>query len=164
MILSMLYLDPNQRPRLSHILAQPICMRAFMLLQFEMGRMPCLKPNRLSLHGSGRGGGGRRSADHLAAAGAPAAAARRRSAQRPETEEMHTVDLITWGDGIEQAVTLETPSETEVVSVAVGRSQRLAVTSDGRLLSWKASKIRRGSTRDGDDSARFEGGRGGGDR
>eukprot|EP00051_Salpingoeca_urceolata_P019713 m.290903 g.290903 ORF g.290903 m.290903 type:complete len:794 (+) comp19472_c0_seq11:35-2416(+) len=48
LILSMLHLDPNQRPRLSQILAQPICQNALLNMQTDIGRVPCLRVGRLT--------------------------------------------------------------------------------------------------------------------
>ena len=63
LLLSMLHLDPDQRPRLSEILAQPICQAAWLGLQTSLGRLPGVRASgglsmSLPRSGGGIGGGG----------------------------------------------------------------------------------------------------------
>lgn len=48
----MLHLDPQRRPKLSEILAQPICQRGLADIYTRLGAIPCLSASRLSLSAS----------------------------------------------------------------------------------------------------------------
>lgn len=41
LILSMLHLDPNKRPSINQIMAQPIVLNALMNLYTDLGMVPC---------------------------------------------------------------------------------------------------------------------------
>lgn len=43
LILGMLHLDPNKRPNINQIMAQPIVINALMTLHTDLGRVPCTR-------------------------------------------------------------------------------------------------------------------------
>ncbi len=43
LILSMLHLDPNKRPDINQIMAQPIVINALLNLHTDMGKVPCVR-------------------------------------------------------------------------------------------------------------------------
>lgn len=56
LVLSLLSLEPAQRPPLSHIMAQPLCMRALLNLHTDLGSVRMRRPVR----GAGEGALGSR--------------------------------------------------------------------------------------------------------
>lgn len=50
--------------------------------------------------------------------------------------------VYTWGAGISRPVALPLPnSDIEIEDIAVGRLQRAAVTTNGRLIIWEVSNV-----------------------
>ncbi|KAJ8306380.1 hypothetical protein KUTeg_016925 [Tegillarca granosa] len=102
LILSMLHLDPNRRPHINQIMAQPIVINALMNLHTDMGKLPyplSSKPPALS-------------------------------------------SVFSWGSGSASPIKLQLPtSDTQVTQVSTGRTQKAAVTKNGRLFVWETSAM-----------------------
>lgn len=47
-----------------------------------------------------------------------------------------------WGGGINDAIKLPLPTnDTQVVEVSAGRTQKAAVTKNGRLFNWEVKSV-----------------------
>ncbi|CAL1542439.1 unnamed protein product, partial [Lymnaea stagnalis] len=126
LILSMLHLDPNKRPTINQIMAQPIIVNTIMNLHTDMGKVPCVRINRplSSIQGTGRGRSSARGN----------ATSRDGLSSKPQPLS----SVFCWGGGINVPTKLPLPSmETQVVLVSTGRTQRAAVTKNGRLFVWE---------------------------
>ncbi|XP_074119814.1 serine/threonine-protein kinase Nek8 isoform X2 [Sminthopsis crassicaudata] len=131
LVLSLLSLEPSQRPPLSHIMAQPLCVRALLNLYTDvgsvrmkrvekpLGRVPALPCGRAG----GRAGGPR-------ARGVP-------QGLPPPSIPPPLSSVYTWGGGL-SAPTRLPMLNTEVVQVSAGRTQKAGVTRSGRLIMWEA--------------------------
>ncbi|XP_067677206.1 serine/threonine-protein kinase Nek8-like isoform X1 [Haliotis asinina] len=130
LILSMLHLDPNKRPDINQIMAQPIVINALLTLHTDMGKVPCTRIQRplSSIPGTGRG---RVSARGMLSSreGLPAKPAALSS-------------VYCWGGGKTSPVKLPLPSfETQVIEVSTGRTQKAAITKNGRLFVWESPGV-----------------------
>uniref|UniRef100_A0A5F8GG05 Serine/threonine-protein kinase Nek8 n=1 Tax=Monodelphis domestica TaxID=13616 RepID=A0A5F8GG05_MONDO len=131
LVLSLLSLDPARRPPLSHIMAQPLCIRALLNLYTDVGSVR-MKRVEKPLGGvppmpCGRAGsrpGGARSR------GVPQGPPR--PAIPPPLSSVYT-----WGGGLSVPTRLPMLN-TEVVQVSAGRTQKAGVTRSGRLILWEA--------------------------
>ncbi|XP_064624629.1 serine/threonine-protein kinase Nek8-like [Lineus longissimus] len=136
LILSMLHLDPNKRPHIHQIMAQPIVMNSLMNLYTDMGKIPCTRIHR-PMQPAGRGRM-QRTSPHMP---------RGSVASISETEPMGHKHLspstvYSWGNGIMTPVKLPLPSvDTHVTQVSAGRTQKAAVTKNGRLFVWEGSSV-----------------------
>ncbi|XP_060071044.1 serine/threonine-protein kinase Nek8-like [Ylistrum balloti] len=124
LILSMLHLDPNKRPHINQIMAQPIVSNALLNLHTEMGKLPCSRVHRPmptpAINRPHRGN--KSSRDTL-------------SSKPPSMSSVYC-----WGNGMTSPVKLPLPTiDTQVTQVSTGRSQRAAITKNGRLFVWEAS-------------------------
>ncbi|XP_051848257.1 serine/threonine-protein kinase Nek8 isoform X3 [Antechinus flavipes] len=131
LVLSLLSLEPSQRPPLSHIMAQPLCVRALLNLYTDVGsvRMKRVeKPlGRVPALPCGRAGG---------RAGGPRARGLPQGLPRPAIPPPLS-SVYTWGGGL-SAPTRLPMLNTEVVQVSAGRTQKAGVTRSGRLIMWEA--------------------------
>uniref|UniRef100_A0A8K9UXI5 Serine/threonine-protein kinase Nek8 n=1 Tax=Oncorhynchus mykiss TaxID=8022 RepID=A0A8K9UXI5_ONCMY len=112
LIMNMLNLDPSKRPQLNEIMAHPVCIRPLLNLYTDIG-------NAVSQMNT-----------------------------IPYTfhyieNRLHSFPLssvYTWGSGI--SVPLRLPMlNTEVLQVALGRTQKMGVTKSGRLITWEAPSV-----------------------
>ncbi|XP_061418169.1 serine/threonine-protein kinase Nek8 isoform X1 [Lethenteron reissneri] len=136
LVVSLLNLDPGKRPQLSEVLSHPVCMSAMIRLYMDIGRVPARmeKPMMLlSLDAQGRARQACRPRFPLSGDGTPAGSAGRAAAAPPPLSSVYM-----WGSGTLAPVKLAMPN-TEVLQVAVGRTQRAGVTRSGRLIVWEAS-------------------------
>ncbi|XP_069125944.1 serine/threonine-protein kinase Nek8-like [Argopecten irradians] len=124
LILSMLHLDPNKRPHINQIMAQPIVSNALLNLHTEMGKLPCTRVHRpLPTPAINRPHRGNKSSRDTLSSKPPAMSS-----------------VYCWGNGMMSPLKLPLPtSDTQVTQVSTGRSQRAAVTKNGRLFVWEAS-------------------------
>ncbi|ESO92636.1 hypothetical protein LOTGIDRAFT_120493 [Lottia gigantea] len=128
LILSMLHLDPNKRPHINQIMAQPIVINALMYLHTDMGSVPCTRICRplSNMPSSSRG--------RTAVKGGNSARG------RSLIQALSTV--FSWGGGVNTPIKLPLPSsETQVIQVSTGRTQKAAVTKNGRLFFWESSGV-----------------------
>ncbi|ELK26939.1 Serine/threonine-protein kinase Nek8 [Myotis davidii] len=140
LVLSLLSLEPAQRPPLSHIMAQPLCMRALLNLHTDLGSVRMRRPVR----GAGE--------EKSLATGPPIApgntgsritSARCRGVPRGPARPAIPPPLssvYTWGGGLSAPLRLPMLN-TEVVQVATGRTQKAGVTRSGRLILWEAPPL-----------------------
>ncbi|CAB1348971.1 unnamed protein product [Coregonus sp. 'balchen'] len=112
LIMNMLNLDPSKRPQLNEIMAHP-------------------KPlSTVQSGGHGRPGG-RMTGTRSFRDG------------RMGTGKLHSLPLssvYTWGSGISAPLRLPMLN-TEVLQVALGRTQKMGVTKSGRLITWEAPSV-----------------------
>lgn len=132
LILSMLHLDPNKRPSINEIMAQPIILNALMHLYTDFGSAPCRRvPRSLSdLSGPSRGRVSR------------TGTALGKSTESIPTKLVPLSTVFCWGSGITTPVALPLPSsDVQVRQVAAGRTQKAAVTKNGRLFIWEVPTL-----------------------
>ncbi|XP_010893599.1 serine/threonine-protein kinase Nek8 isoform X1 [Esox lucius] len=139
LILNMLNLDPSKRPQLNEIMAHPVCIRPLLNLYTDIGNVKMrriekpLSTMHSGAHGRsvGRMTGTRSFRDGLMGTG-----------------KLHSFPLssvYTWGSGI--SVPLRLPMlNTEVLQVALGRTQKMGVTKSGRLITWEAPSVGSGES------------------
>lgn len=51
----------------------------------------------------------------------------------------HKPQAFLWGGGVSVPTILPPVSSSKIVDVAVGRTQRAAITEDGKLVFWEVS-------------------------
>ncbi|KAL3868352.1 hypothetical protein ACJMK2_041166 [Sinanodonta woodiana] len=132
LILSMLHLDPAKRPDIKSIMAQPIVINALMNLHTDLGKIPCTKTQR-------------------PLSSAMPTTARSRLSGRGSSASIRDVlnnkpqalsSVFFWGGGMPTAMKLPLPtSDTQVTEVSTGRTQKAAVTKNGRLFVWESPAV-----------------------
>uniref|UniRef100_G3ULQ9 Serine/threonine-protein kinase Nek8 n=1 Tax=Loxodonta africana TaxID=9785 RepID=G3ULQ9_LOXAF len=127
LVLSLLSLEPAQRPPLSHIMAQPLCIRALLNLHTDVGSVRMRRP----VLGGAPGEGGE--ALDGRSRGVP------RGPVRPAIPPPLS-SVYAWGGGLSAPLRLPMLN-TEVVQVAAGRTQKAGVTRSGRLILWEAPPL-----------------------
>ncbi|XP_038615574.1 serine/threonine-protein kinase Nek8 isoform X2 [Tachyglossus aculeatus] len=134
LVLSLLRLDPSQRPQLSEIMAQPLCVRTLLNLYTDVGSVKMRRAEKplatVPPVAHGRGGSRVGSARTRGAPGGPA---------RPPIPPP-LCSVYTWGGGLSTPLRLPL-LHTEVGQVAAGRTQRAGVTKSGRLIIWEAAPV-----------------------
>ncbi|XP_055476501.1 serine/threonine-protein kinase Nek8 isoform X3 [Psammomys obesus] len=153
LVLSLLSLEPAQRPPLSHIMAQPLCIRALLNLHTDVGSV---RMRRLVQGDGSWAPGAGTQWEHRAeksltpgpplapgSTGMRAASARCRGVPRGPVRPAIPPPLssvYTWGGGLSAPLRLPMLN-TEVVQVAAGRTQKAGVTRSGRLILWEAPPL-----------------------
>lgn len=130
LILAMLHLDPARRPTINQIMAQPLLINTIMNLLTDTGKLPCVRVNRpiSSMQGTGRGRVSSRSSN-TARDGMP-------------VQPQPLSSVFWWGGGTALPTKLPLPNpETQVVQVSAGRTQKAAVTRNGRLFVWESQAV-----------------------
>ncbi|XP_023575687.1 serine/threonine-protein kinase Nek8 isoform X5 [Octodon degus] len=134
LVLSLLSLEPAQRPPLSHIMAQPLCIRALLNLHTDVGSIQMrraeksLGPGPPVVPGS---------------TGSRTSSTRCRSVLRGPIKPAIPPPLSSvyaWGGGLSTPLRLPMLN-TEVIQVAVGRTQKAGITRSGRLILWEAPPL-----------------------
>ncbi|XP_004857069.1 serine/threonine-protein kinase Nek8 isoform X2 [Heterocephalus glaber] len=134
LVLSLLSLEPAQRPPLSHIMAQPLCIRALLNLHTDVGSIrmrraeKSLGPGPPVVPGS---------------TGSRSSSARCRGILRGPVRPAIPPPLSSvyaWGGGLSTPLRLPMLN-TEVIQVAVGRTQKAGITRSGRLILWEAPPL-----------------------
>uniref|UniRef100_A0A671EY14 Serine/threonine-protein kinase Nek8 n=1 Tax=Rhinolophus ferrumequinum TaxID=59479 RepID=A0A671EY14_RHIFE len=128
LVLSLLSLEPAQRPPLSHIMAQPLCIRALLNLHTDVGSVRMRRAEKSMAPGS---------------TGVRTTSARCRGVPRGPVRPAIPPPLssvYTWGGGLSTPLRLPMLN-TEVVQVAAGRTQKAGVTRSGRLILWEAPPL-----------------------
>ncbi|XP_007485665.2 serine/threonine-protein kinase Nek8 isoform X5 [Monodelphis domestica] len=146
LVLSLLSLDPARRPPLSHIMAQPLCIRALLNLYTDVGSVR-MKRVEKPLGGvppmpCGRAGsrpGGARSRGEALNSNTTVRWSRPGVPQGPPRPAIPPPlsSVYTWGGGLSVPTRLPMLN-TEVVQVSAGRTQKAGVTRSGRLILWEA--------------------------
>ncbi|XP_008826906.1 serine/threonine-protein kinase Nek8 isoform X2 [Nannospalax galili] len=134
LVLSLLSLEPAQRPPLSHIMAQPLCIRALLNLHTDVGSVRMRRAEKSLTPGPPMAPG---------STGSRITSARCRGVPRGPVRSAIPPPLSSvyaWGSGL--SVPLKLPMlNTEVVQVATGRTQKAGVTRSGRLILWEAPPL-----------------------
>ncbi|XP_044528780.1 serine/threonine-protein kinase Nek8 isoform X3 [Gracilinanus agilis] len=146
LVLSLLSLDPARRPPLSHIMAQPLCVRALLNLYTDVGSVrmkrvekplggiPPVPGSRTGSRPSGPRSRGEALNNNItllwSRPGVPQGPSR--PAIPPPLSSVYT-----WGGGLSVPTRLPMLN-TEVVQVSSGRTQKAGVTRSGRLILWEA--------------------------
>ncbi|XP_020923143.1 serine/threonine-protein kinase Nek8 isoform X2 [Sus scrofa] len=134
LVLSLLSLEPAQRPPLSHIMAQPLCIRALLNLHTDLGSVRMRRAEKSAAAGPPLVPGSTGSRTSSARCrGVPRGPAR--PAIPPPLSSVYT-----WGGGLSAPLRLPMLN-TEVVQVAAGRTQKAGVTRSGRLILWEAPPL-----------------------
>ncbi|XP_024836013.1 serine/threonine-protein kinase Nek8 isoform X2 [Bos javanicus] len=134
LVLSLLSLEPAQRPPLSHIMAQPLCIRALLNLHTDLGSVRMRRAEKPLATGPPMTPGSTGSRTTSARCrGVPRGPAR--PAIPPPLSSVYT-----WGGGLSAPLRLPMLN-TEVVQVAAGRTQKAGVTRSGRLILWEAPPL-----------------------
>nr|XP_045015578.1 serine/threonine-protein kinase Nek8 isoform X2 [Jaculus jaculus] len=134
LVLSLLSLEPAQRPSLSHIMAQPLCIRALLNLHTDVGSVRMRRAEKSLAPGPSIASGNTGSrTTSVRGRGVPRAPVR--PAIPPPLSSVYT-----WGGGLSTPLRLPMLN-TEVVQVAAGRTQKAGVTRSGRLILWEAPPL-----------------------
>ncbi|ELU11772.1 hypothetical protein CAPTEDRAFT_214238 [Capitella teleta] len=148
LILSMLHLDPNKRPDISQIMAQPLVLQALMSLYTDQGKVTCRRiPKSLSNYsGQNRGRVSRGSSitSKGSAQGSNSTHEMEASYRHSSTSKTSPLQsrVYCWGGGISAPHLLPLPSsDTHITEVSTGRTQKAAVTKNGRLLLWETPSV-----------------------
>ncbi|XP_065766537.1 serine/threonine-protein kinase Nek8 isoform X5 [Muntiacus reevesi] len=134
LVLSLLSLEPAQRPPLSHIMAQPLCIRALLNLHTDLGSVRMRRAEKPLAAGPPMAPG---------TTGSRTTSARCRGVPRGPARPAIPPPLssvYTWGGGLSAPLRLPMLN-TEVVQVAAGRTQKAGVTRSGRLILWEAPPL-----------------------
>ncbi|XP_060602360.1 serine/threonine-protein kinase Nek8-like [Ruditapes philippinarum] len=130
LILSMLHLDPNKRPDINQIMAQPIIINALINIHTDMGKVPCARMHRPvtpALPSTAR--------NRLRGS---AVSVRDSLPSKPQSMS----SVYCWGGGFNTPIKLPLPTnDTQVVEVSAGRTQKAAVTKNGRLFNWESPGV-----------------------
>lgn len=130
LILSMLHLEPSKRPDINQIMAQPIIINAIINLHTDLGKIPCARNNRPitpALPSTAR--------SRLRGS---ALSVRDSISNKPQSLS----SVYCWGGGINSPIKLPLPTnDTQVVEVSAGRTQKAAVTKNGRLFNWESPGV-----------------------
>lgn len=130
LILSMLHLDPNQRPQLNEIMAQPIVISALINLQTDIGRVPSI--SRVSHSVS-------YSSSHRMKSGRSVSAPGLTDLDHHRVKSTTRPSVYYWGGGVAIPVLLAVMPDAHVQEVACGRMQKLGLTADGRIVTWQVN-------------------------
>ncbi|XP_015994544.2 serine/threonine-protein kinase Nek8 isoform X4 [Rousettus aegyptiacus] len=134
LVLSLLSLEPAQRPPLSHIMAQPLCIRALLNLHTDVGSVRMRRAEKSLPTGPPITPG---------STGSRTISARCRGVPRGPAQPAIPPPLSSvyaWGGGLSAPLRLPMLN-TEVVQVAAGRTQKAGVTRSGRLILWEAPPL-----------------------
>ncbi|XP_040311298.1 serine/threonine-protein kinase Nek8 isoform X4 [Herpailurus yagouaroundi] len=134
LVLSLLSLEPSQRPPLSHIMAQPLCIRALLNLHTDLGSIRMRRAEKSLVPGPPMAPG---------STGSRTTGARCRGIPRGPARPAIPPPLsavYAWGGGLSAPLRLPMLN-TEVVQVAAGRTQKAGVTRSGRLILWEAPPL-----------------------
>lgn len=156
---SLLHLEPTRRPNVNKIMAQPVLINALLDLSTDIGRVPYkFVPKQTGGLSAALPPKAKRSGstENAHAPRSPATSSRSSSNSGTATrspsvwEGGASTDISTllsqpnnstvyfWGGGIKSPSVLTLPrGEQNISAVAVGRTLKLAVTSNGRVLSWE---------------------------
>ncbi|XP_060060020.1 serine/threonine-protein kinase Nek8 isoform X2 [Erinaceus europaeus] len=131
LVLSLLSLEPSQRPPLSHIMAQPLCIRALLNLHTDLGSVRMKRAEKTLVTGPPM---------ILGSSASRTTSARCRGIPRGPVRPTIPPPLSSvyaWGGGLNAPLRLPMLN-TEVIQVAAGRTQKAGVTRSGRLILWES--------------------------
>ncbi|XP_030851438.1 serine/threonine-protein kinase Nek8 [Strongylocentrotus purpuratus] len=145
LLLRMLHLDPDKRPTIDQVMAEPIIFKAVIEVCMTMGAVKVHPKTHPILSSRPPTGNQRRSASRVSSA--------RSSSHRSNIilessgsgglPKPRPLSLIyCWGNGIPSPLRLPLPhADTKVLQVSIGRSQKTGVTHNGRLIIWESPSI-----------------------
>ena len=128
LILSMLHLDPNHRPQLNEIMAQPIVISALINLQTDIGLIPSVTRVSHSVP---------LSSHHMRSGGRSVSAPGLTDLDHHRSKSGARPSVYYWGGGVAIPVRLAVMSDAHIQEVACGRMQKLGLTADGRVVTWQ---------------------------
>jgi serine/threonine protein kinase len=149
LIYSLLQRNPDDRPDVHLAMANPFVVNPLMNLCTDIGRLPCTRPYSKPE--------GRRSDSGVETgteSGMMGSGLRKGVRQRSFFEDEYSTatgesvgslkfvpqtTVYMWGNGTALPLVLPSPSDSRVVGVTCGRSQKTGVTEDGKLFLWQSS-------------------------
>ncbi|XP_033636958.1 serine/threonine-protein kinase Nek8-like [Asterias rubens] len=141
LLLLMLHLDPDKRPTINQVIAEPIVIKMLANVYMEIGRVKCpIKiPKSLGMTSSSKGSNRKGSTKSLSRRSSKLVLDSSNS-NLPKLQPLSTV--YCWGHGVTTPISLPLPhSDIQVIQVSTGRTQRVAVTKNGRLIIWESSSV-----------------------
>ncbi|XP_006811323.1 serine/threonine-protein kinase Nek8-like [Saccoglossus kowalevskii] len=147
LILSMLHLDPNKRPTISQIMAEPIVINSLMDLYTDIGKVavPAKVQRPLSGLPTSSRHRGRLYSAKSSYKGSASNIVLDSSGGLPKPQALSTI--YCWGNGLQSPVKLPVShSDTQVIEVSTGRTQKAGVTKNGRLIIWEVSSVGNNTT------------------
>eukprot|EP00794_Sanderia_malayensis_P007994 gene7994-8853_t len=151
---SLLRLEPNRRPNVNQIMAQPVVINSLLDLSTDIGRVPYKivpKPTgglSAALPPKGKRTG---SSDNVSIPRSPMTLSSSSSVSGNTRLSSSVLDtgannelsnssaIYFWGSGVKSPALLALPrSEQNIKTVAAGRTLKLALTTNGRVLSWES--------------------------
>ncbi|XP_064385824.1 serine/threonine-protein kinase Nek8-like [Halichondria panicea] len=139
---------PENRPSIHSVMATPVVVNALLNLCTDVGRLPCARHSQTSVEivreASGEGG-----PPHQVYRMGSLGKYRQRSffqddsqtqGQDTQTKAVAKSVVYLWGGGSTVPMKLSVPNmltDSGIVSVACGRSQRAGATEDGKLIFWE---------------------------
>ncbi|XP_072019218.1 serine/threonine-protein kinase Nek8-like [Amphiura filiformis] len=142
LLLNMLHLDPDKRPTVNQVIAEPIVIKALVKVYMEMGRVKCsTKLPRPSLRKTSDGkGGSRGNSSRASHRGSMASVVLDGSTGLAKVQPLSSI--YCWGHGVTSPVRLPLPhSDTQITQVSTGRTQKAGVTKNGRLIIWESPSV-----------------------
>ncbi|CAH1773932.1 unnamed protein product [Owenia fusiformis] len=138
LILSMLHLDPNKRPDINHIMADPLVISHLFYMYTDMGMVPCKTQRPLS----SMSGAKQRIVHRTSSYTGKGTGVGIFLDPQDVLQSKALSSVYTWGGGIMTPNKLPVPSsDTQITQISTGRSQKGAVTKNGRLFVWEAPGI-----------------------
>ncbi|XP_071848979.1 serine/threonine-protein kinase Nek8-like [Apostichopus japonicus] len=146
LLTSMLQQDPDKRPTTNQVMAEPIVVKTLARIIFEMGKVksPIRMVRPPSVHPSHQKRKGKANSPRPSLLqGSPSSVVLDSSNSSSVLKPCPLSVVYTWGAGISRPVALPLPnSDIEIEDIAVGRLQRAAVTTNGRLIIWEVSSLK----------------------
>ncbi|XP_038075513.1 serine/threonine-protein kinase Nek8-like [Patiria miniata] len=150
LLLQMLHLDPDKRPSINKVIAEPIIIKTLANVYMEIGRVKCpLKiPKPFVVTNSANSkvqSSNRKDSTKSLSRKSSNLVLNSSSSSLPKLRPLSTV--YCWGYGVNTPVRLPLPhSDIQIAQVSTGRTQRVAVTKNGRLIIWESSSVGSDST------------------
>lgn len=140
---TMLQLNPDDRPSIEDIMAEPFVINALINLYTDIGRLPCTNRAHRVLAGTG---------DNPSSSGVMEKASKRvgtlgklvQASFFDDAEESVSLssvhsEVFLWGGGINVPFPMPLPPEDEIIQIATGRNQQVAITKEGKLIVWECA-------------------------
>ncbi|XP_022092238.1 serine/threonine-protein kinase Nek8-like [Acanthaster planci] len=149
LLLQMLHLDPDKRPSINQVIAEPIIIKMLANVYMEIGRVKCPlkipKPFVVSSSSVNSKVQNQKNSKKSLSRKSSSVVLDSSTSNVPKLRPLSTVSF--WGHGVITPVRLPLPhSDTQIVQVATGRTQKVAVTKNGRLIIWEFSSVGADST------------------
>jgi NIMA (never in mitosis gene a)-related kinase len=114
LINSMLCRNPEDRPNIENIMANPVLVNTLINLGTTVGRLPCSKQNKSHFRD-----------DY--------------SDMSEKAQSLAPIKPVVymWGGSLSLPLVLPQPIESHVTGIDLGRTHRIALTEDGKLINWE---------------------------